>query len=78
MVKEKQPNFVFLIETLCPKQHMEWICIKLGLASCFVVEPIGRSGGLALLWKEEGALEIYNFSCPHINDSVKDELEHLS
>ncbi len=38
----------------------------------FVVEPVGRSGGLALLWKEEKEVEIYNFSRRHINAIVKD------
>jgi hypothetical protein len=36
------------------------------------VEPIGSSGGLALLWREEKELEIYNFSRRHINAIVKD------
>jgi hypothetical protein len=72
MVKEMHPRFVFLVETLSLKFRMEWLCVKLGFASCFVVEPIGRSGGLALLWKEEREVEIYNYSYRHINAIVKD------
>jgi hypothetical protein len=62
MVKEKQPNFVLLVETLSKKKSLERISIRMGFDDLFVVEPIGRSGGLALLWKEERDLEIYNYS----------------
>jgi len=54
------------------KKLMEWIRVKLGFAGCFVVDPVGRSGGLALLWREVGALEIYNFSLRHINATIMD------
>jgi hypothetical protein len=70
---EKHPSFMFLIETLSMKQRMGLIWIKLGYAGLFDMEPVGRSGELALLWKEECDLEIYNFSCQHINTIIKDE-----
>jgi exonuclease III len=70
MVREKKPSFLFLIETISRKQRMEWIRVKLGFAGLFVVDPVGRSGGLALLWKEENELEIQNFSRQHINAIV--------
>jgi hypothetical protein len=72
MVKTKKPCFMFLIETLCSKNRMEWIRVKLGFAECFVVDPVGRSDGLALLWRDVGALEIYNFSLRYINATVMD------
>lgn len=49
MVQEKKPNFVFLIETLCKRKTMEKIICKLGFEGLFAVNPVGRSGGLALL-----------------------------
>jgi hypothetical protein len=70
MVKEKKPSFLFLIETISRKSRMEWIRVKLGFVGMFVVEPVGRSGGLALLWKEENELEIQNYSRRHINAMV--------
>jgi hypothetical protein len=76
MVKEKQPSFVFLIETLCRKQRMEWIRVKLGFTGYFVVDRVGRSGGLTLLWREAGALEIFNFSAQHINATIMDVSGH--
>lgn len=50
MVKEKKPNILFLMETISRKQHLEWLRVKLGFDGLFVVDPIGRSGGLALFW----------------------------
>jgi hypothetical protein len=67
------PSFVFLIETLSTKQRLERIRVKLGYVALFVVEPVGRSGGLVLMWKEKCDLEIYNFSRRHINAIVKDK-----
>jgi len=72
MVKAKKPSFVFLIKTLCSKNRMEWIRVKLGFTGCFAVDPMGRSGGLALLWRDMGALDIYNYSLRDINATVMD------
>jgi exonuclease III len=71
MVKERRPNFVFLMETLCSKQYMECIRIKLQFDNLFVVDPVGRSGRLALFWKNQVELEIYNYSRRHIHAVVK-------
>lgn len=73
MVKEKKPNFVFLIETICKQKQMEKIRSQLGFEGLFVVEPVGRSGGLALLWKRQNFLEIFNYSRHHINAIIRDE-----
>jgi hypothetical protein len=61
MVKEKKPCFVFFMETLSTKTHLKRIRIQLGFDGHFVVDHVGRSGGLALLWREERELEVYNF-----------------
>ena len=50
---------------------MEWIRVKLGFAGLFAVDLVGRSEGVALLWKEEKELEIQNYSRRHINAIVK-------
>jgi hypothetical protein len=52
LVKEQKPGFVFLMETLNTKKTMESIRCHLGFEGLFVVNPVGRSGGLALLWKD--------------------------
>jgi hypothetical protein len=71
MVRDKKPHFVFLMEKKCKKSQMESVRVRLGFDELFTVEPIGRSGGLALLWKESAELEIQNFSKSHINATVK-------
>ncbi|XP_059441902.1 uncharacterized protein LOC132174228 [Corylus avellana] len=45
---------------------MEELRVKLR----FAVDPVGRSGGIALLWKDVDVLEIQNFSRRHINVTV--------
>lgn len=50
---------------------MERIRSQLGFHNLFVVESIGKSGGLALLWGEDENVEIQNFSQNHINVVVK-------
>jgi hypothetical protein len=71
MVKEKRPNFLFLIETKRSKIKMEVIRGQLGYAGMFVVDSVGKSGGIALLWREVEELEIQNYSRRHINAIVK-------
>lgn len=57
-MKDKKPGLLFLIETISRKKQMEWLRVKLGFDGLFVVDPVGQSGGLALLWKEDIKLEV--------------------
>ena len=50
LVKHKKPSFVFLMETLCYRNQLEFLKNKLNFENMFVVDRVGRSGGLALLW----------------------------
>jgi exonuclease III len=70
MVKEKKPDILFLMETKCRKERMEGIRVKLGFQGLFVVEPVGLSRGLALLWRDIHGLEIQNYTRRHINAIV--------
>jgi len=70
LVKDKKPDVVFLMETICTTKFMEGLRVQLGFSGLFVVDPVGRSGGLALLWKDTVNIEIFNFSRHHINDVV--------
>jgi hypothetical protein len=71
-VKDKNPSFIFLMETISSKFYMEKVRCRLGYDCLFAVDPVGRSGGLALLWKNFDRLEIYNYSRFHIQAIVKD------
>ena len=62
MVREKKPNILFLMETKCRKEKIERIRVRLGFNGMFVVDPVGRSGGLALFWKDVKNLEIQNYT----------------
>ncbi|CAN1729936.1 LINE-1 reverse transcriptase homolog [Linum perenne] len=75
LVKVHRPDVIFLSETLVQKQKMEEIRIKLKFDGCFVVDPIGRSGGLCVLWKEGSRIDVLNFSTNCINMKVKDDKE---
>lgn len=46
---------------------MEVIRCKLGYEGLFVVEPQGRSGGLAMLWKFQDQARILGFFQHHID-----------
>jgi hypothetical protein len=70
MVKEKKPNFLFLMETKSNKIKIEVIRGQLGYAGRFVVDSVEKSGGLALLWREVDELEIQNYSRRHIDAIV--------
>jgi exonuclease III len=70
LVKTKKPNLVFLMETKSRNKRMETVRVRIGFANLFVVECIGKSGGLALLWNDEINVEIQNFSRHHINAKV--------
>jgi hypothetical protein len=46
---------------------------RLGFADSFAVDRIGRSGGLALLWKNKVKCQIINYSQNFINIEIKYE-----
>jgi hypothetical protein len=70
-VKEKSLEMVFCMETKLRSNKMAIIKQKLGFKNMLVVDSIGRSGGLALLWKDEVGVEVPNYSQRHINAIVK-------
>jgi hypothetical protein len=59
------------METKSSKFAMEFVHVRLGFEGLFVVDPVGRSRGLALLWKEKNEVEIQNHTRRHINAVIK-------
>lgn len=51
LVKSHNPTLLFLSETLVKKDVIAELSSKLGFADFFAVDVVGRSGGLAVLWK---------------------------
>jgi hypothetical protein len=52
LVNDKRPGLVFQKETKLASNKMAFIRQKVGLKNMFVVDSVGQSGGLALLWSE--------------------------
>lgn len=60
-----ETNTGFLkLENVKQKMNFEW---------CFVVEPIGRKGDLAMVWKCEEQVRVINYSQGHIMVQIVDD-----
>ena len=66
-VKKKNPMLVFLVETKASTKRMKGFQNKLGFTQGIVVPSDGRSGGLALLWREGTDIRFKNYSHSHID-----------
>lgn len=53
LIKDRNPAFVFLIETLSTAGRMEELRIKFDFDNYFSMDYVGHSGGLAVLWKNQ-------------------------
>jgi exonuclease III len=71
LVKEKRPNLVFLMETKLHNKNVDLIRIKLKFDHMFMVDSVGKSGGLMLLWNDTIEVAIQNYSRRHINAQIK-------
>lgn len=76
--KEKKPNLVFFIKTKLNSVKCIRVKRRLNCEACFVVEPIGRSGGLALMWDHMTKVEVTNYSQRHINAWITNEQGNIS
>ncbi|KAG6625017.1 hypothetical protein CIPAW_16G066600 [Carya illinoinensis] len=72
LVREEGPKVLFLQETRLQVKEMEKIKYKLGYDNCLAVSSEGRSGGLALLWRNDVNLDIKHYSKNHIHASIQD------
>lgn len=57
-MKTQDFGVLFLMETKIEVKGMEQVRVKLGLKNVFMVPSLRRSGGLAMLWKQDTKLEI--------------------
>ncbi|WOH11566.1 hypothetical protein DCAR_0831055 [Daucus carota subsp. sativus] len=67
IIQKHKPSLVFLSETLVKKNKIDALCKSIHFASSFTVDAQGHGGGLALLWKNTGAVEIKG-TCNHYID----------
>ena len=61
-MRQWDPNFVFLSKTKLKKKAMERAKRKVGFVYGLVVPKSNKSGGLAMLWKENINLEIMGYA----------------
>lgn len=67
MTRFENPAFLFLSETISSYLKMERLCTKIGFEAFIAVEPQGKSGGVALFWKNAGDVKLMSMSRSHID-----------
>lgn len=70
LLVQKRPNIVFLCETYFSKEKVEQVRTQIGFDGCFVVEALGHSGGLIMLWQYVNDVSVLNFSNSHVDLKV--------
>lgn len=70
LVREKAPNFLFLMETKQTVDEMRQIQADIRYDNLLVVPCVHRAGGLAMLWKNEANLDIQTYSLNHIDACI--------
>ena len=71
LVRNKKPCFAFLIETLCNKNKLEHIKMKIGFDGLLVVDRVGRRGGLAFLWNLACVVNLLSYDQNYIDTEVE-------
>ncbi|KAF5183635.1 hypothetical protein FRX31_026777, partial [Thalictrum thalictroides] len=57
LIWELNPDVIFLVETLLKRKKIQHLQKSIKYPGSFFVDPVGRSGGLAVLLKEGVDLE---------------------
>ncbi|MCH80235.1 hypothetical protein A2U01_0001001 [Trifolium medium] len=70
LVRKYKVDVIFLCETLVHANKIEEIRVGLGFDAFFAVDRIGRSGGLAILWRQPFVCNLINYSTNFINMEV--------
>lgn len=66
-----KPSFIFLSETLSIRNKVEVVCKELNFAGCSSVDAAGHSGGVALLWRNEGGCTVTEINKHFIDFEVE-------
>jgi len=69
-VKQKRHHLLFLIETEVRMGVLQWLRQSLDFVGLIQVDPVGRSGGLALLWTTGLDVMLQNYSQRHISATI--------
>lgn len=68
---QKEVHLVFLMETKCTKNRVYMVRGVTNFDNCFVVDSYGKSGGLAMLWKNKIKAQVQSFTKWYISLLVK-------
>lgn len=74
LVRARRPDVIFLFETLSFGVRLESLRVKLNFHSCFSVDCVGRSGGIAVLWNNNISCSVLSYSQNHIDLLINDLL----
>lgn len=70
MIKKEAPDVIFLQETKVTSNFFSSKKFLLGFENAFAIDFVGRSGGLAVLWKGEIDFTLLQFSSHHIHGKI--------
>ena len=74
LVRVYKPDIVILNDTLVHNNKIAGLCYSLSFDNHFSVDRIGRSRGLAILWRNSIDCSLINYSQNFINLSIKDQV----
>lgn len=72
LVKSRNPDLIFLIETLCDDDKVSRLMVKLGFDNHWIVSRSGRSGGLVMAWNQKVRCRITDSDSNHIDVHILD------
>ncbi|XP_074322706.1 uncharacterized protein LOC141659680 [Apium graveolens] len=67
LIKSQNPMLIFLSETLVKGDCIADLCKRFGFSGFFAVDEVGRSGGLAILWKITVICNVIGSSQNHVD-----------
>lgn len=73
LVYARRPDVIFLCETLSCVNKIEEIRVHFHYDCAFLVDCIGHSGGLCILWESANLCNLVNYSQNHVDLLVNDE-----
>lgn len=76
LVRTYSPKIVFISETRQQKDRVSNIRFRLGLNNSFVIDGVGKGGGLALFWDDSIKIDILSYGLHHIDTIIWDGDHH--
>lgn len=72
LVRVRNPDVIFLFETLSFSVRLEALRVKLKFDFCLSLDCIGHSGGITVLWRSNTNVSVLGYSRNHIDLLVSD------